>query len=111
YLKDTVPALDELAERMMLFERGEAALVVGLIEQRADLTSLADRPPFPRYRGFLAQYGAIQQLIRNGKPAAKKDPAGPTPPLQMPAWGGQLSAEDIDGLIAYLIRQYPWDDE
>lgn len=110
YLKDTVPALNILAELMMLFQKEDAELVVALLEKRVDPATQAGRQPFPRYEGFLAQYNAIRNLIRDGIPAAKKDPNGPVPPLSMPAWGDQLSAEDTDALIAYLIGQFPWEE-
>lgn len=111
YIRDTVPALDVLAERMMLFEREDADKVVDLLAKRTDPTLLADRPPFPRYAGFLAQYNAVLDVIRKGSAAAKKDPAGPIPPLQMPTWGQQLSREDIDAVIAYLISEFRWEEE
>lgn len=110
YVKDTAPALDVLAERMMLFDKTEADLIVNLIEKRADLHALANGPPFPTFARFLAQYDAVRGVIRNGNPAAKKDARGPAP-LQMPAWGDQISAEDIDAVIAYLIGRFRWEEE
>jgi mono/diheme cytochrome c family protein len=111
YVKDTVPALNVLADRMLLFEKGDADLAVGMLEKHVDPTTQAASPPFPRYEGFLAQYNAVRTLIRDGNPAAKKNADGPAPPMSMPAWGDQLSSEDIDAVIAYLIRQFPWDEE
>ena len=59
---------------------------------------------------FVAQYGAVEGVIKNGAPAAKKDAAGPTPPLQMLAWGDRLSDADIRALVAYLIELYDWEE-
>ena len=111
YVKDTVPALNVLAERMMLFEKEDADLVIGLLEKHIDPKSQAAEPPFPSYSRFLAQYDSVTSLIRNGNPAGKKDPGGPVPPMSMPAWGDQLSSEDIDAVITYLIGQFTWEEE
>lgn len=111
YIKGDVPALDALAEKMFLFEKEDCDAVVDLIEEGADLASLTEEPPFPRYGVFLAQYNAVRDLIRNGNPAGKKDPNGPIPPLHMPAWDNHLSTDDIDAIIVYLLEQFEWDDE
>lgn len=111
YLGGTVPALDMVAERMMLFDPEDAEIAVALLEEGRDLTSLTDHPPFRGYRGFLAQYAAIRGVIENGSEAGKLDPAGPTPPLQMPPWRDTLDSDAIDAIVAYLISEFPWDEE
>ena len=110
YVLDTVPPLNEMADRLMLFDPEDAVAAVGLLEEGVDLASLESAPPFPDYPRFVAQYGAVVGVIKNGAPAAKKDPAGITPPLQMPGWADRLSDDDIGALVAYLIELYDWEE-
>ncbi|NOY90024.1 MAG: cytochrome c [Deltaproteobacteria bacterium] len=111
YVLDTVPRLDEMADRLMLFEPEDAQKAIELIQAGTDLGSFDQaNEPFPGYPRFVAQYGVVKQLILNGAHAAKKDPNGVEPPLQMPTWRGILSDEDVDSIIAYLISIYDWDD-
>lgn len=102
YVKDTIPPLD-LAERMMLFEPEDVNAILDHMKHGTRLEVLADSPPVPRFNVFLAQYHSVQDVIRKGSVAGKKDPKGPVPPLKMPAWGRQLSDGDIDAVIAYLL--------
>ena len=109
YVLDTVPPLNETADRLMLFDPEDAVAAVELLERGTDLASLELDPPFTYYARFTAQYGAVVGVIKNGAPAAKKDPGGITPPLQMPPWADRLSDEDIRALLAYLIGLYDWE--
>jgi mono/diheme cytochrome c family protein len=107
YVKDSVPALETLAERMYLFYPEDVEAVVEALERRIPLDQLVDDPPVPRYRAVLAKYQAIGNLIRRGNPAGKKHEEGPAPPLNMPTWDARLSDSDIDALIAYLLTLAP----
>ena len=109
YVLDTVPALDEMADRLMLFEPEDAEIAVGLIQEGGDLAAHRDDAPFPGYVRFLAQYEVVVGVMENGAEAAKKEESGPTPPLQMPAWGEVLGDDGIRAVVAYLITQYDWD--
>jgi mono/diheme cytochrome c family protein len=109
YVRDTVPALDSLAERMYLFYPEDVDAIVSALERRVPLEELADDPPVPRYRAVVAKYQAIKELVQHGNPAGKKDPEGPAPPLNMPTWGQRLSDSDIDALIAYLLTLQPFE--
>lgn len=111
YLADTVPQNNLLAEKMRLFEPEQAKAAIELLERRADLDQLASDAPLTNYAQFLAQYHAVHDLILNGNRAGKKDPNGPPPPLDMPSWRHQLTEEDVNALIAYLLSQYPWEAE
>lgn len=111
YVKDTVPALNTLAERLMLFEPEDVEVVVEEMERGVDLKSLLDDPPVPRFNVVLAQYNSVRDVVRRGNPAGKKDPEGPAPPLEMPAWGQRLTDAEIDCVIAYLLTLQPWEDE
>lgn len=59
---------------------------------------------------------ALIKTIGEGIRTEKKDPAGPAPPLNMPAWQGQIGAEDMDLLVDYLFSLAPasgdddWDE-
>jgi mono/diheme cytochrome c family protein len=105
YVKDTVPALNTLAQTMFLFSPEDVNFVVERLEQRVPLKSLEEDAPVGRFSVVLAQYESIRNVIRRGNPAGKKDPNGPAPPLEMPAWESRLSDADIDAIIAYLLTQ------
>lgn len=111
YLKETVPQNNLLAEKLQLFERDDVATVIDLMERQVDLDSLVEKPPFPTYPRFLAQYKAVRALILNGNPAGRKIADGPAPPLNMPSWRHHVSERDLDALIAYLLSQFPWDED
>jgi plastocyanin len=111
YIKDSVPDLNGLADRMYLYDPEDAELVIGLLEDGTDLSTLLDDPPFRRYNRFLAQYQSVSDVIRNGKPAGLKDTTWVSPPMHMPSWEAELSERDIDALIAYLIAEYPWEED
>ncbi len=106
YLQDTIPDLDGIAERMMLFDEEDAEVFIEMLEQGDDLQSAS--PPFRTYNRTLAQYDAISKAIQEGRTAGKKDPDGPQP-VNMPTWGEWLTDEEIDADIANLIRMYDWD--
>ena len=110
YVLGTVPPLNEMADRLMLFDPADAVAAVELLERGTALASLEQAPPFPDYGRFVAQYGAVVGVIEHGATAAKQDPSGITPPLQMPPWGDRLSDEDIRALMAYLIELYDWEE-
>lgn len=107
YVKGTTPALNTLAEKLMLFDPEDVKAILEQMERGRDLESLTDSPPVPRFHVFLAQYRAVRDVVRNGSPPGKKDPQGPDPPLQMLAWGQRLSDTDINAIIAYLLTLQP----
>ncbi len=107
YVKGTVPALNSLAEKLMLFDPEDVNAIVGELERGHDLEKIADAAPIPRYNVFLAQYHSVRDLIHRGNPPGKKDPLKPEPPLEMLAWGQRLSEVDIDAIIAYLLTLRP----
>lgn len=106
----TVPALDTLAEKLMLFDPEDVNTVVEQMERGRDLETLADSPPVPRFNVFLEQYRAVQDVIRKGRRPGKKDPWGPKPPLAMPSWERHLSSLDVNALIAYILTLQSWED-
>ncbi|MBI4456283.1 MAG: c-type cytochrome [Acidobacteria bacterium] len=107
YVKGTVPALNALAERLMLFDREDVKVIVEQMESGKNLNSLVASPPVARFNVFLAQYRSVRDLIRKGSTPGKKDPHGPVPPLEMPTWDQRLSEVEIDAVIAYLLTLQP----
>lgn len=111
YAKDTIPTLNNLAEKMFLFDAESAQAVIACIEQGKPIDTLAKDAHIPRINAVLAQYDSIKQTILNGSTAAKKNPQDLAPPLNMPSWRFRLSDTDIDSLIAYFLSLAKWEDE
>jgi mono/diheme cytochrome c family protein len=103
YVRDTIPALDRLAERLLLFEKADIQRVIeGLA--RHDLLDTLPRSGLPRWPVIRAQYESLRSLIWNGNPAGRRDPQGPEP-IPMPAWKSRLSPEDVDDILAFLLSR------
>ena len=50
----------------------------------------------------------LKRLIVNGVPKLDRDdPKGPVPPYRMPGWKDQISSQDLDDLVRYLLNLYP----
>jgi len=111
YVNNFVPRLDDLAEKMRLLWYEDAEVVVGLLEQKADLTKILDDPPFRQFNRFHAQYESIISKITDGAHELQKaDSTGPVPPLYMPAWGNQMSNDEMNAIVAFLIEQQEWEN-
>jgi mono/diheme cytochrome c family protein len=108
YIKGTIPRLD-LATQMKLFESEDVTTIIDLMKRSVRLDTLANatETPVPQYNVVLAQYHSIQDVVRKGNPAGKKNIRKPAPPLNMPSWRRELSDTDIDALIAYLLSAVP----
>jgi len=106
YIKDTMPGLNELADRMFLMEPEDAETVIRELDAGGSLN--AEILDLPRAGAVVAQYESIRQAIMVGNPGGKKDPAG-VEPLAMPAWADRLSPAEVNDVIAYLLSIYPWD--
>jgi heme/copper-type cytochrome/quinol oxidase subunit 2 len=111
YVNGSVPRLDDISEKMRIFWREDADVVIELLEQNVDLKSYLQDPPFRQYNRFLAQYESYTSKIHDGAYELQKaDTTGPNPPLFMPAWKYQMSQEEINAILAYLIDQYDWEN-
>lgn len=108
-ISGSVPALNKLAERMMLDSKEQSDKIATLLGSRQNLTQLAS-PPFETYPRFLAQYQNIRNLMQNGGKPGRLDPSLPDPPLQMPSWRAAISDRDLDALLVYLISLQNWDE-
>ena len=104
-----VPALDILAEKLEFWGPEDAQTIISLIEKGEDPGSLAPPPKIENADGVLNRFREIQKLIRDGSVMTKKDPEGPAPPLDMPAWKDRLSDSDVDAIIAYLLSLQSWE--
>ncbi len=109
-----VPRVDNLAEKMELFEQRDIDAIVAAIEAGKRLEDLSESPPVVEFEAVLSQYQTYVELILKGAHSRKHDRAGPSPPMAMPAWrkrwnadGGPPSRADIDALIAYLLTLQP----
>lgn len=111
YVSQFVPRLDDIADKMKIYWEEDAHTVIKLLESGSDLESLEDDPPIDNFSRFIAQYRSIHTKINEGSPKVQRlDRRGPDPPLSMPAWREQLSEEDINSILAYLITLFPWED-
>ncbi len=111
YLQGTVPRHDTTAEKFFLQDEEDADAFAALLAEGADLEALLSSPPFPNYPLVLTRYRMAVDLIRRGKPSAKLDPAGPEPPLVMPAWGAILSPREQDALLSYFLALQEWEED
>ncbi|MFQ6607345.1 MAG: c-type cytochrome [Fidelibacterota bacterium] len=111
YINEYVPPLNNLADKMKIYWKEDADIVIDLLTTNVDLNSQEDKSPIENYSRFLAQYHSIHKKILNGSSKLQKlNLELPDPPLTMPSWEEQLSEEDINSILAYLINLYPWDE-
>ena len=105
-----MPNWEEIVGRRlgrMKLEPEDVNPLLELLTRGVRLETLAGSPPVPQFNLVLAQYRSVQELIRRGNVAGKKDPKGPNPPLNMPRWGRSLTDADLDALIAYMLSLPP----
>jgi cytochrome c oxidase cbb3-type subunit 2 len=100
-----VPALERLAESLMFWgpREGDVSTIVDLLGEGVDPRSARRHAPFAHYDEFLEQYDLFHQIVLEGRFTPPKDPAGPEPPLQMPAFQARLRPDEIDAVLAYLL--------
>jgi mono/diheme cytochrome c family protein len=100
-----VPGLQRVAESLMFWGPREADVssLLELLEKGVELHSVRRPAPFESYDKFLEQYDLFRQVVLEGRFTPPKDPAGPEPPLQMPAFQARLTQEEIDAVLAYLL--------
>ncbi|MFZ5563020.1 MAG: hypothetical protein ACOZBW_03145, partial [Thermodesulfobacteriota bacterium] len=111
YAKETIPAHNTTAAKLFLRTPEDARTFFDLLEKTGDLEELDEDPDIPLFNVVRDRYEALRQIIRNGSTPEKLDPAGPEPPLWMPAWKYRLTDRDIDALILYFIDIYLFDAE
>jgi mono/diheme cytochrome c family protein len=106
----TIPALNNLNERLMLFEREDAeTLVQELVKSRG-------APPSPddldvaRASVVVATYDSVWKVIENGNPSGREDPNGPVP-LSMPSWKSGLAGDEVVSIVSYLLSVGEYEDD
>lgn len=107
YVKDAIPALNILAERLFLNDPADVEAVLKRLDSGQSLHNSGDLD-VPRAEAVIAQYESVRAVIVSGNPAGKKDAAGQEP-LDMPKWKDRLTDSQVKDLIAYLLSLYPWD--
>ena len=111
YVNQFVPALNTIAERMKLYWKEDADIIIQLLEEDSNLETLTADPPIEGYNRFLAQFNSYREKIVNGAPQLQKlEREGPEPPLVMPSWEHQLTNDELNAVLAYLISEFPWED-
>lgn len=106
----TAPAHDTTALKLLLRTREDADAFIVLLERTGDLDSASDTDiaAFPIVR---TRFLNARAIIRGGRFTARANPAGPQPPLQMPAWQYLLEERQIDALLAYFVSLQDWSGE
>jgi mono/diheme cytochrome c family protein len=113
---DVVPSLDDLADKLELFEPEDVATFLAAVGRGQPLADPATALPIPEWSRVQAQVRRVRDLIRYGAMVGGADEAT-APPMPMPAWAfrvhpgasraaGPPDLEDLDALddlIAYLV--------
>ncbi|MCB1057258.1 MAG: c-type cytochrome [Acidobacteria bacterium] len=98
-----VPPLDDFPRKVFLFTPEDVAGFRELFLAGGDGMDVSEEPEIPLLETVRGQVEATRELIRNGRRSSALDPAGPHPPLDMPAWGRQLDDPEIDLILGYLL--------
>ena len=105
------PAHNQTAEKFFLQDPDEAEAFIALLQENPGLNNVKRSDDISRFQLVETRYNMALELILNGKYSEKLDPAGPEPPLQMPAWQYILTDHEIDSLLAYFVSLMPWDED
>ncbi|MCS6860840.1 MAG: c-type cytochrome [Abditibacteriales bacterium] len=108
YVKDRVPDLATLAERLLLYEPEDVEAVLPALAAGQSLDKV-DKLDLPNPAPVVAKYADARKVILDGNPGGKKDEKG-VQPIDMPAWKDTLTEPDINRIIAYLLTLYPWEE-
>lgn len=93
----TVKELRTLAARTFLYSRAD---VRAFLDARSGAVPSTSVPLYPIVE---KQYLATRDVVRQGRRSSRLDPAGPQPPLDMPAWEARLDENDVDDILTYLL--------
>jgi mono/diheme cytochrome c family protein len=105
----SVPALATLAERLFLDDKSQADQLLAMLASGRDPSAYIGPPPFKAFPRTVMQLQNVRKIINEGSQPGRANPTGPPPKLVMPAWGGQLSAREVDSVIAYLVTLEDWE--
>jgi hypothetical protein len=107
---ESPPPHDTTAQKLFLASEEDARAFIDLVCREPDLEDLPEEPEIARFPIVRTRYANAEQIVRTGRYTAKLDPAGPEPPLQMPAWQYLLEEREIDALLAYFVSLYDWEE-
>jgi mono/diheme cytochrome c family protein len=105
-----VPAHNTTAQKLFLESPEDAAAFIELVTLTGDLDSLEEPPDIHLFPVVRTRFENAKEIIRRGRYSSKVDPAGPEPPLQMPAWRYIIDEREIDALLVYFVSLAPWDE-
>ncbi len=105
-----VPPHDATAQKLFLASQEDAEAFADLVARAPDLGTTPEPPEIARFPVVRARFDNAREIIRLGRYSAKRDPAGPEPPLQMPAWQFLLAERDIDALLVYFVSLQEWEE-
>jgi mono/diheme cytochrome c family protein/plastocyanin len=105
-----VPAHNTTAEKLFIGSPEDADEFIRLLDENADLGALEEPPEIERFQVVRTRYENAKEIVRKGRYSSKVDPAGPEPPLQMPAWQHIVREREIDALLVYFVSLYPWEE-
>ncbi len=110
YAKETVPALNTMAEKLFIEYKEDAEYLAELLMDGVDIENMSPPLDMEGRPRVLAQYRAIKDVIKKGSTAARAENDGPAPLLHMPNWGDGLTDSAVDSILAYMLLQYPWNE-
>lgn len=108
------PAHATTAQKLFLATEEDARAFLSLVATEPDLPDLEtlEQPPeIGRYSIVRTRFLNAKEIVRLGRYTAKLDPAGPEPPLQMPAWQYLLGEREVDALLVYFVSLQDWEEE
>ncbi|MCJ8273926.1 MAG: c-type cytochrome [Psychrosphaera sp.] len=113
-----VPSLNDMAERLELFEPEDTSQVVAVFERGLSLDDQNLGEVVPEFENVQEQYKNIRDFIITGGYPGKSSKGDGEPVMLMPAWkyrlyadGSPTSRADIDAIIAYLLTLQTFEDE
>ena len=106
----TIPALDTLNERLMLFEREDAEILVAALIKSGGPPPSAAELGLPRASAVVATYDSVWTVIQYGNPSGREDPSGPIP-ISMPSWKDDIEGDQIVSIISYLLSLGEYEED
>ena len=113
-----VPALNDLAEKMELFEPEDIAATVAVFERGLSLDDPSLVDVTEGFKQVQEQYLSMREFILKGGVPGKQRGSEGEPAMLMPAWKYRLYADgsphskaDIDAIIAYLLTLQEFEDD
>ncbi|MBI4615351.1 MAG: c-type cytochrome [Planctomycetes bacterium] len=100
-VQDTIVAQDNMAERLFLTYREDFEAAIWMIGRTGTLE--AEYLDVPRAPAVVEQYRNTVKIILDGSTTGKKDAARRRAPINMPYWRDELSMQEINEIIIWLL--------